>query len=187
MTVSSSPFLRLPPELRNHIYAYAFEDGELDVDRRYRERSTPAPGMVFACRQTYEEALVIYYAGLSVVSRDRWILKKWISYLNRLPESHQFKLIKWVYLDCRNRSEEVLPLQHGQRYALKHHSQLSLDRINGELVKGRRNRGEGVEARVCIASPDQQLLWTGTPFALGEALEDRWNSRSNRLNDLFVR
>ncbi|KAF2162492.1 hypothetical protein M409DRAFT_27115 [Zasmidium cellare ATCC 36951] len=178
MTVSSqrSPFLALPSEIRNEIYAYAFEDGELEIDQQYRDRTTPAPGLVFACRQTYEEGLSMYYNALSIVSKDPWILKMWLSYLNYLPDGHQFKLIKRAYLDCRNRSEQMLPLQLGQRFALNHHTQLSLDSVNGELAKIRQVRGPSLEVKVCIATPSQQLIWTDEPFKLGEAMEDRWNA-----------
>lgn len=171
----TSPLLRLPPEIRNEIYAYAFEDGELKIDRQYRDRTTPAPGLVFACRQTYEEGLVMYYAALSIVSKDPWILTMWLAYLNYLPDGHQFKLIKRVFLDCRNRSEQMLPLQLGQRFALNHHTQLSLDRVNGELAKTPKGRGSCIQVKVCIATPNQQLVWTDEPFKLGEALEKRWN------------
>lgn len=180
MAISSSqrsPFLALPPEIRNEIYHYAFEDGELEIDQQYRDRTTPAPGLVSACRQTYEEGLHMYYGALNIVSRDPWVLKMWLSYMNYLPDGHQFRLIKRAYLDCRNRSEQMLPLQLGQRFALNHHTQLSLDGVNGELAKIRQVRGSGIQVKVRIATPDQQLIWTNEPFKLGEALENRWNGK----------
>ncbi|KAF2833556.1 hypothetical protein CC86DRAFT_11628 [Ophiobolus disseminans] len=66
---TSCPFLRLPAELRNHIYQAAFQGATSTIKERWKEDSQfeedhhqAACSLVFTCRQIRHEALPALYA-----------------------------------------------------------------------------------------------------------------------------
>jgi hypothetical protein len=65
----NSPFLRLPPELRNKIYELALDEGTVQMRRRYlappsflaqHDKHGPQ-NLVLTCRQIHHEALPLLY------------------------------------------------------------------------------------------------------------------------------
>lgn len=178
-TIQTSILLGLPAELRNDIFSYALADSKLDVDRQYHNGGDHLPGLTLACKQTLLETRTMYYKNVSVISNDRWIIGKWVARLATLSYSHPHRLIRTIYLDCRNRSEQLLPLRLGQRFALSHHSGLKLEGLKKRIEILNESLEEPLTVMACVVTPNQEVVWTEHPFALNEMLWRHWNGRSS--------
>ncbi|KAK4498510.1 hypothetical protein PRZ48_011168 [Zasmidium cellare] len=80
-----SPFLALPAELRNDVYAYVLRLSSRD--NRIELRSLPIPPLLCTCRQILHEAMGIYFAENYFVFTIRfkhryWLEKKTVPPLN---------------------------------------------------------------------------------------------------------
>lgn len=64
-----SPLLSLPPELRNIIYGMVFEGCILELRRINDEQSPESVGLLLVCKQTFAEAIDLYYRNVTVESR----------------------------------------------------------------------------------------------------------------------
>jgi hypothetical protein len=114
----TSPFLRLPPELRNQIYAYVFKGCEIFCppcyyqpqvmsvnDRGYLQscRSLFAPA--FACRQMHAEMRLLPYRYSKYTIVDYTGFAQWYEHLDTTAQ-----LTVWAALDEHQRAW----LQKGQ-------------------------------------------------------------------------
>jgi hypothetical protein len=84
MNQRNSPLLKLPAEVRNCIYEYAFARGSIDFmkDSASSDDSSPhtrkhqgASALIHVCRQVRHEALPIFYTNTTFhfSSLDRWL------------------------------------------------------------------------------------------------------------------
>lgn len=62
-TMDSSPFARLPPELRNHIYFLALVNSDQTQVKRRISKFWKAPSLLQTCSQIRTEALPIHYGN----------------------------------------------------------------------------------------------------------------------------
>lgn len=86
-----SRLLALPHKLRDIIYDMTFEDDILDLD--CKNRSPTSIGILIACKQTYAEALDIYYRNITTRSPrfDRismWCQTLRLKYPGQSPKIH---------------------------------------------------------------------------------------------------
>ncbi|KAF2165988.1 hypothetical protein M409DRAFT_23715 [Zasmidium cellare ATCC 36951] len=82
-------FLDLAAELRNRIYEYAFFRVEVELpvsgprdDKS--ERFPPAPSLLVACKQTYTEALTIYYSESAFYSECSRPMRQWLEFIGSI-------------------------------------------------------------------------------------------------------
>ena len=94
----SFKLLSLPPELRDTIYGMVFEGCVLKVKSANSKASPESIGLLLASRQTYEEAITIYYRNLTVECRLFRLLVVWIKGLptRYLPLIPKIKMVKFV-------------------------------------------------------------------------------------------
>lgn len=100
MDQQQSRLMRVPPELRNHIYELVFKDSLVPVNGfgSIMKRGSPAysaPGILLACHQTYNEAINTFYAETIFVAHYGFQLDHWIK---RLPK-RVVSLLNHVRLD----------------------------------------------------------------------------------------
>lgn len=74
-----SPFFKLPPELRNMIYALAFKDCVTSVEKPWRVKPPEEVNLLFIFKQAYTEAIEIYYSHTIIQSEDVGPLRGWAS------------------------------------------------------------------------------------------------------------
>lgn len=68
--MDNSPLLRLPPELRNHIYDLVFaEGGTINIDAPHYPQEIQVPTLLHTCRQLRAEASSVYYSTHIFVAR----------------------------------------------------------------------------------------------------------------------
>lgn len=80
-------FLDLAAELRNRIYEYAFFRVEVELPvpdpcNDNSERFPPAPSLLVACKQTYTEALTIYYSESAFYSESSLRMRQWLEFID---------------------------------------------------------------------------------------------------------
>lgn len=79
--MDNSPLMRLPPELRNHIYDFAIGEGRAITVADYRHPQVPT--VLHICRQARAEASSVYYSTHVFVAESQFgpslALKDWLS------------------------------------------------------------------------------------------------------------
>jgi hypothetical protein len=112
----TSPLLRLPPEVRNTIYAYAFSGCEIIAYYSYpqpqvessgagpsfeRCKTLFAPTMV--CRQMYAETRLLPYKYSEYDVRTCQVFEKWLDHLDEAARAmvwaklEEFHMVGWGY------------------------------------------------------------------------------------------
>ena len=76
---STSPLLALPTELRNSIYEFAFLEATLKIDAVKPPKSA---SLLLTCKQIHNEALLVYYANLTVTAYARPKFVAWAQALS---------------------------------------------------------------------------------------------------------
>lgn len=83
MDQSASRLLSLPRELRDMIWVMTYTDDTVQLDRT--EAQSTAPGLLVACKQSYSEAINLYYKHSTFFFRSG---KKCSQWLGRISRSH---------------------------------------------------------------------------------------------------
>lgn len=108
--------MRLPPELRDHIYDMIFEDTLIafNVAFYYRRgvRAFSAPGILLACHQVHDEATGIFYAKTLFIAHHMSPLENW-------------------FLCCQSRSNRHLSSIHAELRMIDFTPSLILRRLTG--------------------------------------------------------
>lgn len=163
-----SRLMRLPAELRNEIYELVFS-GRQGVASFEEGRKPKAPAILVACRQTYSEALPIYYSvtnfGLELEHErdcrtDRRILRNWASRIG--PEK-----LRWI--SCIGYLRICLP--DGYCTSLRRQSikarAIALDRelksYHAALAIFSTLNLEALQVKVCIHGSPTYCVWTKDP------------------------
>ncbi|KAF2162706.1 hypothetical protein M409DRAFT_58114 [Zasmidium cellare ATCC 36951] len=105
-STTTSRLLGLPPELRNRIYEFVFEDSEVTI-RAHRNGipcctyEPPSLGILMTCRQTYREATDIFYSVTTFYFTWRMAL---VEFLRSLPPRHA-RMVSTIRFDTIARLE----------------------------------------------------------------------------------
>ena len=187
------PFLRLSAELRNRIYEEAF-DGTIISDTATITPLDSGYGIILACKQTYAEALGLYYInhtfrftgnwGYGTIGRSLLAIRNRCDHWLREMRPDNIQLMERIQLDLAPALRASLPVrksafpQWRERQHLDCVADVAASYIQG-LVKDHKLRDGVVVASIC--SPLDGNYYTSTPM---KTLEEHWEALRLGRHDL---
>lgn len=93
---TSSPFLKLPREIRDAVYALVISGRTIPI-KKHQRNPKHCIGILMACKQTHNETLKLFYSTSIFAVEENWA-RRGVEWLAALPEQYREWIGRIVFL-----------------------------------------------------------------------------------------